>query len=69
MRTLLSLTLLFISACVNGQIKTQLVAGASLPKNIRFLGKPVQAIKFQDNTGSYLALTTQTGEQSQKGDD
>ncbi|AMR34001.1 hypothetical protein A0256_22400 [Mucilaginibacter sp. PAMC 26640] len=69
MRTLLFLTFLFISACVNGQIKTQKVAGASLPKNIRFLGKPVQAIKYQDNAGNYLALTTQTGEQPQNGDD
>ncbi|MFD1257963.1 M949_RS01915 family surface polysaccharide biosynthesis protein [Mucilaginibacter terrae] len=69
MRTILSVTLLFISAWVNGQIKTQPMASTNLPKNIRYQGKPVQLIKYQDNTGSYLAITTQTGTQPQKGDD
>jgi hypothetical protein len=69
MRTTLYFILIFISASVNGQIKTQPVAIANLPKNISLLGKPMQAIKFQDNSGSCIAITTQTGEQPQKGDD
>jgi len=69
MRAIFSVTLLFMSAWVNAQIKMQPVASANLPKNIRYLGKPVQSIKYEDNTGSYLALTTQTGEQPQKSDD
>ncbi|WP_158827421.1 M949_RS01915 family surface polysaccharide biosynthesis protein [Mucilaginibacter lacusdianchii] len=51
-----------------GQIKTQPVNKAALPKTIRYQGKPVQAVQYQDNTGTYLALITQTGSQPQKGD-
>ncbi|OKS87453.1 hypothetical protein RG47T_2914 [Mucilaginibacter polytrichastri] len=47
----------------------QPVANANLPKNISFQGKSVQSVKYQDNTGSYLAIITQTGIQPQKGDD
>jgi hypothetical protein len=66
---LLFIALLLISPFVNGQIKTQAIAKNALPKNIRYQGKPIQALKFQDNTGTYIALTTATGEQAQKGDD
>ena len=67
--TLLSLAFLLVSSFVNGQIKTQPIAKNALPKNIRYQGKPIQALKFQDNTGTYISLTTATGEQAQKGDD
>ncbi|WP_374950172.1 M949_RS01915 family surface polysaccharide biosynthesis protein [Mucilaginibacter sp.] len=69
MRTIFSVILLLINAWANAQIKMQPLASVNLPKNLRFQGRPVQSIKYQDNTGSYLALTTQTGEQPQKGDD
>ena len=61
--------LLCLNSVVYGQIKTQAVLTTALPDNIRYKGKPLQATRFQDNTGVYLALTTQTGEQPQKGDD
>ena len=67
--TLLFTALLLVSSFVNGQMKTQPIAKNALPKNIRYQGKPIQALKFQDNTGTYIALTTATGEQAQKGDD
>ena len=66
---LLFAVFLLLSPIVNGQIKTQPVAKTALPKGIHYKGKPVQAIKYQDNTGNYLALTTATGEQTQRGDD
>jgi hypothetical protein len=68
MRTLLLSLSICISTIAFGQVKTQVIKSA-LPKTIRYLGKPVQTIKYQDNTGTYLALTTKTGEQPQKGDD
>ena len=60
---------LLLNSIVNGQIKTQAISKSALPKGIRYQGKPVQAIQYQDNTGTFLALTTATGEQAQKGDD
>jgi len=58
-----------VSPVVNGQIKSQPIAKSALPKSIRYQGKLVQALQFQDNTGTYITLTTATGEQPQKGDD
>ena len=69
MRTILTVALILTSAWVMGQIKVQPVPGKNLPKGVSYKGKPVQAVKFQDNAGNYLALTTQTGEQAQKGND
>lgn len=69
MRILLLSLSICISTIAFGQVKTQVINKSALPKTIRYLGKPVQTIKYQDNTGTYLALTTQTGEQPQKGDD
>ena len=69
MRSNLSVALLFISTFVCAQVKVQSVAGANLPKNIKYQGKLVQAMQYQDKTGTFLSLTTQTGAQSQKGDD
>ena len=70
MQNLITLLLLLcISPVVNGQIKSQPIAKSALPKSILYQGKLAKAIKFQDNTGTYIALTTATGEQPQKGDD
>jgi hypothetical protein len=60
---------LLINSLVNGQIKTQSVAKSSLSKSIRYKGKPVQALQYQDNLGMFIVLTTATGEQPQKGED
>lgn len=60
---------LFVNQFVNAQLKTQQINNAALPKNISYKGKPVQAIQFQDKTGTYLALITETGSQPKKGDD
>jgi hypothetical protein len=69
MRTFLFIACLFAGFSVSGQIKTQVVSKTALPKNIIYQGKPVQAVQFQDGSGAYIALTTQTGTQPQKGDD
>lgn len=69
MRIFLLLAILLADLSVSGQIKTQAVNKASLPKGITYQGKPVQAVQFQDGSGTFIALTTQTGAQPQKGDD
>jgi hypothetical protein len=69
MRTLLLILCLCMSTFVMAQVKTQTIANSALPKGIKYEGKPVQVTKYQDKTGTYLAFTTQTGEQPQKGDD
>jgi hypothetical protein len=71
MRTAIALIVCFvlISPLANGQVKSQKAVTSGLPKSIRYQGKLKQAIQFQDNTGTYLALTAETGEQPQKGDD
>ena len=68
----LGVIILFLSASssqVMGQLKTELLPTTALPKNISYQGKPVQIIRYEDKTGTYLALITQTGVQPQKGED
>ncbi|RYY25025.1 MAG: hypothetical protein EOP41_05455 [Sphingobacteriaceae bacterium] len=60
---------LFAAALASGQLKTEPVALADLPKNVHYQGKPMQAVQFQDKTGNYLALSTQTGSLPQNGND
>lgn len=69
MRYTILIACLLISLFAKGQIKTQQVANTALPNNIHYQGKALQAMQYQDKTGSYLALITQTGVQPQKGDD
>ncbi|QJD97208.1 hypothetical protein HH214_15685 [Mucilaginibacter robiniae] len=69
MRIILFISCLFFSVWANAQLKTQVVAKTSVPKSLRYQGKPVQAVQYQDQTGTYFALTTQTGEQPQKGEE
>lgn len=69
MRTLFILLLSGFNLIAFGQIKIQPQALSSLPRNIKYLGKPAQALRYQDQTGSYLVLLTKTGVQTQKAED
>lgn len=69
MRIVLFIICSFISSRAAAQIKTQVMAATAVPGNIRYQGKPAQVMQYQDQTGTYLAFTTQTGAKPQKGDD
>ena len=69
MRNLLILFYLLLALATKGQVKTQIVDHSSLSKTFTFKGKAVHAQRFQDKTGAYLSILTQTGAIPQKADD
>ncbi|WP_420153217.1 M949_RS01915 family surface polysaccharide biosynthesis protein [Siphonobacter sp.] len=60
LRLLSTLFIVSIQAVVWGQVQSKVVAPTALPSGLLYKGKPLQALQFQDQTGNYVALTTET---------
>ncbi len=56
-----TLTLLSYSLVGLGQIKSEAVSAGAISGSISYQGKTVQALRYQDATGNYITLLTQTG--------
>jgi len=62
------IVLLFSVSCF-AQVKTTPIDKASLPKAITFQGKIINAVKFKDNGGETIVVTTETGEYPSKAEE
>ncbi|MCD8741131.1 hypothetical protein LT679_11005 [Mucilaginibacter roseus] len=64
-RLIFLFVLLFVQQAM-AQVKSVALTAAQLPKEIKFEGKFVKAIRFTDAGGEHLILTTETGETQSK---
>lgn len=60
LRLLSTLFIVSIQSIVWGQVQSKVVTFTALPAGLVYKGKPLQALQFQDQTGDYVALTTET---------
>ena len=67
MKILLMLSFIFISNTCLAQLKVSELNERSLPKDIKYNGKIVKAVRWADNTGDHIVVTTETGETASKG--
>jgi len=66
MKTLIVLFLFSISQTTFAQIKLTKLDKKSIPKPIQFTGEIVNAVRFTDNLGDNIVITTETGETNSK---
>lgn len=72
MKFIYNLILLLIMQVSHAQLKVVKLAKTSIPASIRYTGKLINAVKFTDNDGEHMVITTETGEtpsKSGEGDD
>jgi hypothetical protein len=61
MKFITFLILALISICSYGQIKLTKLDSANLPKNIKYSGHMINAVKWKDSLGLNYLITTETG--------
>lgn len=66
---LFGICLLFITQAATAQITTVKLDKASIPADIKYAGKIVDAVKFKDADGYHIVFTTETGITDSKGKD
>jgi hypothetical protein len=49
------------------QIKATKLTNGAIPKNVHYTGHVVNAVRYTDNAGEHLVITTETGETATKG--
>jgi hypothetical protein len=60
MKKIFTIALLALANLAYSNVSFEELSLTALPEGIRYLGKPFQAIKYQDKTGEYLALSSQS---------
>ena len=63
---LLQLLFLLVSFSCFAQVKTVQLTKATLPKTITYTGKLINAVRYKDDSGDTIVVTTETGESQSK---
>ena len=61
MKFLRIIALSFIATCSFGQVNIIRLDSSSLPKQIKYIGHIINAVKWTDNNGAHYVITTETG--------